>query len=37
MEAALKLGCSQLLSEDMQDGMVIDSMIIRNPFASNPT
>ena len=32
VEAALKLGCSQLLSEDMQDGLVIDSMTIRNPF-----
>ena len=32
VEAALKLGCSQLLSEDMQDGLVIHSMTIRNPF-----
>ena len=35
VEAALKLGCSQLLSEDMQDGLVIHSMTIRNPFASS--
>ena len=32
VEAALKSGCSQLLSEDMQDGLVVDSLIIRNPF-----
>ena len=34
VEAALKFGCSQLLSEDMQDGLVINSMTIRNPFIS---
>ncbi len=33
VEAALKMGCSQLLSEDMQDGLLIDSMTIRNPFS----
>ncbi|MEE9426033.1 MAG: PIN domain-containing protein, partial [Methylococcales bacterium] len=33
VEAALKSGCSQLLSEDMQDGLLIDSMTIRNPFS----
>jgi predicted nucleic acid-binding protein len=33
VEAALKMGCSQLLSEDMQDGLLIDSMAIRNPFS----
>ena len=37
VEAALKLGCSQLLSEDMQDGLVIHSMTIRNPFNTYPT
>ena len=34
VEAALQSGCSQLLSEDMQDGLVIGSLTIRNPFAS---
>ncbi len=33
VEAALKSGCSQLLSEDMQDGLLIDSLTIRNPFS----
>ncbi len=32
VEAALASGCSQLLSEDMQDGLVIGSLVIRNPF-----
>ena len=30
--AALAVGCSQLLSEDMQDGQRIDGLTIRNPF-----
>lgn len=33
VEAALQAGCTQLLSEDMQDGLVISTMIIRNPFS----
>lgn len=33
VEAALQAGCSQLLSEDMQDGLVVDSLTICNPFA----
>jgi predicted nucleic acid-binding protein len=37
VEAALQSGCSQLLSEDMQDGLVIDSLTIRNPFADLST
>lgn len=32
VEAALQSGCSQLLSEDMQDGREIGSLTIRNPF-----
>lgn len=32
VEAALQSGCAQLLSEDMQDGLVIGSLTIRNPF-----
>ena len=34
VEAALQSMCAQLLTEDMQDGLVIESMTIRNPFAS---
>ena len=33
VEAALQSGCSQLLSEDMQDGLAVDSLTIWNPFA----
>jgi len=32
VEAALQSGCNTLLSEDMQDGRVIGSLTIRNPF-----
>ena len=32
VESAVQSGCSQLLSEDMQDGLVIDSLTICNPF-----
>jgi predicted nucleic acid-binding protein len=32
VEAALFSGCSQLLSEDMQNGLVVDSLTICNPF-----
>jgi predicted nucleic acid-binding protein len=32
VEAALLSGCSQLLSEDMQNGLVVDSLTICNPF-----
>ena len=35
VEAALQSGCSQLLSEDMQDNLVIDSLTIHNPFSSS--
>lgn len=34
VEAALQSGCKELLSEDMQDGLVIESLTIRNPFGS---
>ena len=34
VEAALQSGCSQLLSEDMHDGLVIDSLTISNPLTS---
>lgn len=32
VEAALQSDCSTLLSEDMQNGLIIDSLIISNPF-----
>ncbi len=33
VEAALQSGCAQLLSEDMHDGLVIESLTIQNPFS----
>ncbi len=35
--AALEAGCSQLYSEDMQDGQRIEGLTIRNPFAETRT
>ncbi len=36
--AALEAGCAKLLSEDMQDGLVIDGRLeIVNPFAAPRT
>jgi predicted nucleic acid-binding protein len=32
--SAIESGCSTLLSEDMQDGQIIGSLTIRNPFAA---
>lgn len=32
VEAALQSDCSVLLSEDMQNGLKIDSLIVSNPF-----
>jgi predicted nucleic acid-binding protein len=34
--AALALNCTELLTEDMQDGRVVMNLTIRNPFASPP-
>jgi predicted nucleic acid-binding protein len=34
--AALLLGCTTMYSEDMHNGMVIDGLTIRNPFAAQP-
>lgn len=31
--AAIEVGTTQLLSEDMQDGLVVDGVPIKNPFA----
>jgi len=33
--AAIEAGCRMLYSEDMNDGQVIDSLTIRNPFTKN--
>ena len=33
--AALEAGCSTLYSEDMQNGQIIESLTIRNPFANH--
>ena len=35
VESAIQSGCSQLLSEDMQHGLVVDSLTICNPFISS--
>jgi predicted nucleic acid-binding protein len=32
VQAAIDLGCSTLYTEDLQDGRMIGSMVIRNPF-----
>jgi predicted nucleic acid-binding protein len=32
--AAVALDCTELLTEDMQDGRVVMNLMIRNPFAS---
>ena len=34
--SALALGCSHFLSEDLQDGQVIDGLTIVDPFAHSP-
>ena len=31
--AAVTAGCTTLYSEDMHDGLVIDGVTVRNPFA----
>ena len=36
LAAALELGCTHFLSEDLQDGQRIESMTIVNPFAHRP-
>ena len=32
VEAALRAGCTKLISEDMHDGLQVGSLIIENPF-----
>jgi predicted nucleic acid-binding protein len=34
VSAALAAGCNRLLSEDLQDGQRIESLVISNPFAT---
>lgn len=34
--AARNLGCSTLLSEDMQDGQNMDGLMVLNPFTNSP-
>ncbi len=34
LQAAKTAGCSQLLSEDLQDGFRLDTIVVRNPFIS---
>jgi predicted nucleic acid-binding protein len=33
IEAARRAGCDEVLSEDLQDGMDFDGVVVRNPFA----
>jgi predicted nucleic acid-binding protein len=33
-QAALIAGCSQILSEDLQDGFRLDDLTVKNPFVS---
>ena len=37
VRAALNGACTTLYSEDMQDGQVIETLTVRNPFASRET
>jgi predicted nucleic acid-binding protein len=32
LQAAKTAGCSQLLSEDLQDGFSLDNLVVKNPF-----
>ena len=34
--AAHSMGCSHLLTEDLQDGQVLDGLIVVNPFSHSP-
>jgi predicted nucleic acid-binding protein len=36
VQAAAAADCSVLLTEDLQDGLHVDRLIIRNPFIPNP-
>lgn len=34
--SALRLGCSVLLTEDLQDGQDLGSLVVRSPFRNDP-
>ncbi|MCK4824540.1 PIN domain-containing protein [bacterium] len=34
LQAAIIAGCSQILSEDLQDGFYLDNLTVKNPFVS---
>ena len=34
LQAAKSAGCSQVFSEDLQNGFLIDDLVVRNPFCS---
>ncbi len=34
VQSALQLGCTTLLTEDLNDGQIFDTVTIRNPFAT---
>lgn len=34
--AARRLGCSTLLTEDLQDGQDLEGLVVRNPFRHDP-
>jgi len=34
LQAAVIAGCSQILSEDLQDGFRLDNLTVKNPFVS---
>jgi predicted nucleic acid-binding protein len=36
LASAIELGCTHYLSEDLQDGQVIDGLTIVDPFAHSP-
>ena len=35
--SARRLGCSILLTEDLQDGQDLDGLVVRSPFTSRPS
>jgi predicted nucleic acid-binding protein len=36
LASALKLGCTHFLSEDLQDGQIVEGLTIVDPFAHSP-
>jgi len=37
LQSAMMAGCSQLLTEDIQDGFCLEGLIIKNPFKAPPS